>query len=110
MHRTPLNIHHLDADWQISYKRQMEFYQYLLRNNDFKVSDTGYFVYCNGIKQKDRFDEKLDFKISLLDYTGDDSWIEESLKGLVETLNQDNIPNFNADCEFCKYQKNTINL
>ena len=57
----------LDADWQIGYKRQMEFYQYLLRNNGFKVSDTGYFVYCNGIKQKDRFDEKLDFKISLLD-------------------------------------------
>ena len=100
----------LDADWQIGYKRQMEFYQYLLRNNGFKVSDTGYFVYCNGIKQKDRFDEKLDFKISLLDYTGDDSWIEDSLKGLVENLNQENIPNFNVDCEFCKYQKNTINL
>ena len=36
----------LDADWQIGYKRQMEFYQYLLRNNGFKVSDTAYFVYC----------------------------------------------------------------
>ena len=51
----------LDADWQIGYKRQMEFYQYLLRNNGFKVSDTGYFVYCNGIRQRDRFDEKLEF-------------------------------------------------
>ena len=30
----------LDAEWQIGYKRQMEFYQYLLRNNGFKVSDT----------------------------------------------------------------------
>ena len=44
----------LNADWQIGYKRQMEFYQYLLRNNGFKVSDTGYFVYCNGIRQKER--------------------------------------------------------
>ncbi|MCK4805914.1 MAG: PD-(D/E)XK nuclease family protein, partial [Candidatus Pacebacteria bacterium] len=38
----------LDADWQISYKRQMEIYQWLFRKNGFKVSDTSYFVYCNG--------------------------------------------------------------
>ena len=38
----------IDADWQISYKRQMEFYQWLFRHNGFQVSDTGYFVYCNG--------------------------------------------------------------
>ena len=53
----------LNADWQIGYKRQMEFYQYLLRNNGFKVSNTGYFVYCNGIREKEKFDEKLDFEI-----------------------------------------------
>jgi RecB family exonuclease len=40
----------LDADWQISYKRQMEFYQWLLRSTGFKVAQTGYFVYCNGDK------------------------------------------------------------
>ena len=47
----------LDADWQISYKRQMEFYQWLLRKNGFKVSNDGYFVYCNGDKSKTKFDE-----------------------------------------------------
>ena len=94
----------LDADWQISYKRQMEFYQYLLRNNGFKVSDTGYFVYCNGLKQKDRFDEKLDFKISLLDYSGDDTWIESTLLNLVNTLNYEDIPNHTEECDHCKYQ------
>ena len=31
----------LDADWQQGYKRQMEFYQWLLRQSGFKVSDTG---------------------------------------------------------------------
>jgi len=95
----------LDADWQIGYKRQMEFYQYLLRNNGFKVSDTGYFVYCNGIKQKDRFDEKLEFKISLLDYTGNDGWIEKTLENLVKLLNQEEIPEHNEDCKHCDYQK-----
>jgi hypothetical protein len=95
----------LDADWQIGYKRQMEFYQYLLRNNGFKVSDTGYFVYCNGIKQKDRFDEKLDFKISLLDYTGNTNWIEKTLENLVNLLNQEEIPMFSEECKHCDYQK-----
>ena len=46
----------LDADWQDGYKKQIEFYQWLLRGNGFKVSDTGYFVYCNGLKNKDVFD------------------------------------------------------
>ena len=100
----------LDADWQIGYKRQMEFYQYLLRNNGFKVSDTGYFVYCNGIREKERFDEKLDFKIYLLDYAGNDSWIENTLKDLVQTLNQDDIPDFNENRKFCEYQKKTKNV
>ena len=95
----------LDADWQIGYKRQMEFYQYLLRRNGFKVSDTGYFVYCNGIKEKDMFDERLDFDIYLLDYTGNDSWIESTLVELHKTLNQDNTPDYTEGCEFCRYQK-----
>jgi len=47
----------LDADWQIGYKRQMEIYQWLFRKNDFKVSNIGYFVYANGIKDKEAFDK-----------------------------------------------------
>ena len=83
----------------------MEFYQYLLRNNGFKVSDTGYFVYCNGLKDKDRFDEKLDFKISLLDYKGNNDWIEETLENLVKLLNKDEIPDYSEECKYCDYQK-----
>jgi 2-isopropylmalate synthase len=36
----------LDQEWQDSYKRQMDVYQWLLRQNGLKVSNTGYFVYC----------------------------------------------------------------
>ncbi|SVC45005.1 uncharacterized protein METZ01_LOCUS297859, partial [marine metagenome] len=38
----------INAPWQRAYKRQMEFYQWLLRQNGFQVSNRGYFVYCNG--------------------------------------------------------------
>ena len=75
----------LDADWQI-----------------------GYFVYCNGMKNKERFDEKLDFEISLLDYTGDDSWIEKTLSDLIDLLNQNIVPKYTENCDYCKYQIKTI--
>ena len=39
----------LNKDWQKGYKRQMEIYQWLIRQNGYKVSNTGYFVYCNGL-------------------------------------------------------------
>ena len=42
----------LDAEWQNGYKRQMEVYQWLFRQNNFKVSDTGYFVYANGKRDR----------------------------------------------------------
>ena len=100
----------LNADWQIGYKRQMEFYQYLLKKNGFKVSNTGYFVYCNGIRQKERFDEKLDFEIYLLDYTGNNEWIEKTLTNLVETIKGNDIPNYTNGCEHCEYQKKIRNL
>ena len=51
----------LDADWQISYKRQMEFTM-VVEKNGFKVSNDGYFVYCNGDKQK----EALIIKFTLM--------------------------------------------
>ena len=63
---------HVDADWQIGYKRQMEIYQWLFRKNDYKVSSTGYFVYCNGDTDKKAFDGKLEFNIKIIPYIGDD--------------------------------------
>jgi RecB family exonuclease len=95
----------LDADWQISYKRQLEIYQYLLRRNGFDVSSTGYFIYCNGVKDKPAFNERLDFKIHLIPYTGDDSWVEDTLKNIFLCLNSDRIPEHSRECEFCNYQQ-----
>lgn len=94
----------LDADWQISYKRQMEVYQWLLRNNGFTVSDTGYFVYANGIKNVDAFDAHLDFRISVLPYTGNTDWIEPTLMDIKTTLANDKIPEAGEECQYCAYR------
>lgn len=93
----------LDADWQIGYKRQMEIYQWLFRMNGFRVSNTGYFVYCNGNTDRAAFDGKLEFDIKLLPYTGDTSWVEKIVLDIYKTLNADVIPSMSEDCDFCLY-------
>jgi len=93
----------LDADWQISYKRQMEIYQWLLRKNGYKVSDTGYFVYCNGRTDVEAFDGKLEFDVTLVPYTGNDSWMEKTIFDIHKCLNSDKIPKADSDCDYCSY-------
>jgi len=72
-------ITELDKDWHEGYKRQMEVYQWLLRKNGYKVSNTGYFVYCNGIADAEAFDQKLEFRVNLIPYKGDDNWVEKTI-------------------------------
>lgn len=93
----------LDAEWQDGYKRQMEVYQWLLRQLGFKVSNTGYFVYCNGRADAKAFDGKVEFDVVLLPYTGNDEWIEGTLEKLKECLDTANPPEPSHDCEFCGY-------
>jgi len=94
----------LDADWQDGYKRQMETYQWLLRQNDFKVSDTGYFVYANGKRDREAFDGKLEFDIKLIPYTGNTSWIPQTLSLIKKCLMDDRIPSSLETCEYCNYR------
>ena len=93
----------LDAEWQDGYKRQMEVYQWLLRHNDLDVSDTGYFVYANGKRDRDAFDGKLEFDIKLIAYTGSDKWVEKTLLDMKKYLDFDDIPKSNPNCEYCSY-------
>jgi len=98
-------ITELDKDWQDGYKRQMEVYQWLLRKNGYKVSDTGYFVYCNGITDKKAFDAKLEFEVTLIAYNGNDSWVDQVLIDAWECLQQDVIPDCSEDCDYCAYTR-----
>jgi len=102
------DITELNKDWQIGYKRQMEVYQWLLRQNGYKVSNTGYFVYCNGQTDRKAFDGKLEFDITLIPYEGDDSWIEKTIINAHGCLNGEKIPEADPNCDYCNYVK-TIN-
>jgi len=93
----------LDADWQIGYKRQMEIYQWLLRQNGLKVSNTGYFVYCNGRTDSKAFDAKLEFDVKIIPYTGNDSWVEEAITNARKCLASSKIPKPTPTCDYCNY-------
>lgn len=94
-----------DTRWEEQYKRQMEIYQWLFRQNGFKVSDTGYFVYVNGKKDREAFDGKLEFDVTLISHKGKTDWIEKQLQKIKECLDSDKIPEPSDYCEFCDYRK-----
>jgi len=95
----------LDDKWKGGYKRQMEIYQWLFRQNGFKVQETGYFVYVNASKSRPTFDGHLHFDIHLLSHKGDDSWVESAVTAAKACLMSDLLPEPKAECEFCAYRR-----
>lgn len=98
-------IEELNQEWHAGYKRQMEVYQWLLRQKGFQVSDTGYFVYANASKDKKAFDGKLEFEVTLVSYTGSDSWVEKTLIEAKACLDANKLPKNDPDCDYCQYRK-----
>jgi RecB family exonuclease len=94
----------LDAEYRGGYKRQMEIYQWLLRQKGFRVSDTGYFVYANGRKDRKAFDGKLEFDLQLLPYTGNDSWVEKAAFDAHKCLSENVLPPGDPGCPYCLYR------
>ena len=92
-----------DTKWQRQYRRQLEVYQWLFRHNGFTVSDTGYFVYVNALKDKKAFDGKLEFDVTLIAHKGDDSWIDGELAKIKSCLDDSRIPSYTDGCDFCAY-------
>jgi len=99
----------LDAEWQDGYKRQMEVYQWLIQGNGFEVSPVGYFVYCNGKKDRKAFDAKLEFDVKVIAYEGDYSWVEGTLLDMKRCLDGD-LPDYDSTCDYCIYRKAAIEL
>ena len=100
-----------EGTWHDTYRRQMEVYQWLLRGEGHKVSDTGYFVYTNGIAKADGFFDKVEFRTNVFPYKGSDKWVEPTLKKIKQCLEGDmpavghQVMKPDEPCEFCTYAK-----
>jgi len=98
-------IESLDEEWHRGYKRQLEVYQWLFRQNGFDVSDTGYWVYANASRDRAAFDAKLEFEVTLVPYTGSTDWVEGTLFDLKACLESDAIPEAAPECDYCRYRE-----
>jgi hypothetical protein len=85
-----------------AYKRQMEMYQFLVSKQGFEVSDTGWFVYANGIGTADAFEDVLRFRTKLIPYVGDRSWVLEKFREAVRSLSGP-APAPDEECEWCRF-------
>ncbi len=90
----------------ISYVNQIEFYQWLFRQNGFKVSEKAYFLFANALKDRSGLNDRLDFEKILIPCKGNTSWIEPTLSNIKQCLENDTIPPFSEECSFCKYNRN----
>jgi hypothetical protein len=96
---TALESINLDGHYKNAYKRQMDIYQWIMRQNNFKVSNIGYFVYVNGDQHfsdgmlLDNSDNaNMRFDVQLIEYEGNDSWVEDKILQIKDCLYQDECP------------------
>ena len=96
--KTPIT---LEGNWKESYKRQVEAYQWILRQNGFDVSDTSYFVYVNGYTESQQgflSDTKggtkgnIEFEVDLIVYEANDDWVEDVLFKIKECFHSEVCP------------------
>lgn len=97
-----------------SYKRQMEIYQWLLRQSGHKVNNEGYFLYVNGRKKDTFYDEtgdgKMGFNTTLIRYTGDDSWVTSAVDAALSCYEGDEVPKRRWNCDSCTYFYDRLKL
>lgn len=87
-----------------SYKRQLEIYQWLFRGNGFQVSDIGYLVYVNARKDRDAFDCRLDFDLTLIPCHANAKWVDQCIRDAWQCLQRAEMPEAATACELCKYR------
>lgn len=95
----------LEDEYKQGYKKQMEVYQWIFRQMGFKVNDTGYFVYANAGKNRDKFDARLEFELQIIHYKGSTDWIEPVIFEIKKILDKDEMPGASQNCEYCAYRK-----
>tara|TARA_B100000963_G_C22591441_1_gene655708 strand:+ start:702 stop:1475 length:774 start_codon:yes stop_codon:yes gene_type:complete len=104
----------LDDKWKSAYKRQMDLYCWILSKKGFDVDKIGYFLYCDA----DRFTNRefllinqaiMEFKITLIPYSANFEWIEETLREIFVTLRLNSRPKHSEQCEYGSFlhQSNT---
>ena len=92
-------------DYAKGYKRQLEMYQWLFRKNGFKVSNEGFLVYFNGLRNEPMFNKQLKFELHLIRLECNDEWVEKIIIEATKLLQINDLPSASKKCSTCLYLK-----
>ena len=98
----PIN---LNDKWKEAYKRQMDLYVWVMQKKGFDVDEIGFFLYCDGNRFTDQIflNDKnaiMEFKMTLIEYKTDLSWIEKTLNNIYGCLRLNERPKHSESCEY----------
>ena len=94
---------YFNSPYKDGYKKQLDFYAYLLKEMGFKVSNDSYLYICNAINENKGFNGKMIFDEVLIHYKVDTSYIDSKIQSMIDVLNTSKPPQSNESCENCAY-------
>ena len=91
------------------YKRQLDFYAYLLKGMNFPVAKEKY-IYLVNAKEKEGFYGEMKFDEIIIPYVSDPEYLEEHIDEMIKVINSKEIPKSDESCENCAYSNQFNNL
>ena len=96
---------YLNSPFRENYRKQIDFYAFILSEMGHNVSDKSYFYVCNADRTLDAFNGQLKFSETLIEYMWDSSWIPKEVENMIKVINSNSIPEPNLSCENCAYNR-----
>ena len=96
-----------DGDFKTGYQRQLDFYFYLLKQQNLKetISNDAYLLVVNARGLENKFDNKLLFDSTLVHTKVKDHDLENEIQEMIDIFNSDNVPESNRLCKNCAYAR-----
>ncbi len=96
---------YFDDPYKISYKRQLDYYAYLLKGMGYKMSSDAYLYICNAKEVDEGFHGKMLFEEVLIHHEIKTDYLEEKIQKMIDTMNSDEVPKGHESCENCAYAR-----
>ena len=96
---------YFDDPYKNSYKRQLNYYAYLLKGMGHRVSSDAYLYICNAKEVEEGFHGKMLFDEVLIHHEIKTDYLEEEIQKMIDTINSEEIPEGHASCENCAYAR-----
>jgi len=96
---------YFNEPYKEGYRRQLDYYAYILRGMGYKVSSDAYFYICNAKEVDEGFHGKMLFDEVLIHYKIKTNYLESKIQKMIDTMNSENIPDSHESCENCAYAR-----